>query len=366
MSDSSTDKVVDGRAWEEFCNALRGVGEIVLRNGVTASEIDRAEGWRYLTRLLRGGLESFVEAADPGNPVVRSLPYNLKIGADNPDNLYQTAALSGAHEYRLHGRRGTVHYLGLGAYSGNYADGTSSGGRDGYLEDGQLQVDPEGRFEVALSRQPRDGNWLPMTEATSTLIVRQSFLDRAKEVPAELRIERVGPSAPPAPLTADAIYRGLLRSVDYVRGTAERFEGWTQDFMTRPNELSQLPAKVAVAAHADPNITFYHGYWRLQPGQALLIEVRPPACDYWNFQLNNWWMESLDYRSRQVTVNASTVRLESDGTVRIVIADEDPGVGNWMDTAGHSHGTMGLRWVRASADVRPQTKVVDVDLSSLR
>lgn len=61
MSDAAAAKVMDGRAWGEFCDALHQVGEIVLRNEATADELDRAEGWRYLSRLLRGGLKTFLE-----------------------------------------------------------------------------------------------------------------------------------------------------------------------------------------------------------------------------------------------------------------------------------------------------------------
>ena len=51
-----------------------------------------------------------------------------------------------------------------------------------------------------------------------------------------------------------------------------------------------------LGAGGDPNIRYYHSYWRLPAGMALRIRVRPPPCRCWNFQLNNHWMESLDYR----------------------------------------------------------------------
>jgi hypothetical protein len=88
--------------------------------------------------------------------------------------------------------------------------------------------------------------------------------------------------------------------------------------------------------------------------------VTPPECDYWNFQLNNYWMESLDYRYHRIAVNHHAARLQPDGSLRITVAHEDPGpvAGNWIDTAGHERGTMCLRWIRARCHPEPCTRVV--------
>ena len=89
-----------------------------------------------------------------------------------------------------------------------------------------------------------------------------------------------------------------------------------------------------------------------------MIEAKPPRCEYWNFQLNNHWMESLDYRYHRIAVNHHGARYEDDGSVRIIVADRDPGFGNWMDTAGHRRGTMCLRWIRADDHPHPKTRLV--------
>jgi hypothetical protein len=34
-----------------------------------------------------------------------------------------------------------------------------------------------------------------------------------------------------------------------------------------------------------------------------VIESKVPPCRTWNFQLNNYWMESLDYRYHTIHVN---------------------------------------------------------------
>jgi hypothetical protein len=44
--------------------------------------------------------------------------------------------------------------------------------------------------------------------------------------------------------------------------------------------------------------------------------------------------------------------------VRLVVAHEDPGLPNWITTAGHTQGTMCFRWVRADAHPVPSTRVV--------
>ena len=44
--------------------------------------------------------------------------------------------------------------------------------------------------------------------------------------------------------------------------------------------------------------------------------------------------------------------------VRAVIAHEDPGVANWLDTAGHGAGPVILRCVRTETAPIPATRVV--------
>jgi hypothetical protein len=89
--------------------------------------------------------------------------------------------------------------------------------------------------------------------------------------------------------------------------------------------------------------------------------VRPPACRYWNFQVDNWWMESLDYRHLRVAVNKHEARLDPDGQLTLVVAARDVGAGNWLDTAGHGAGTVLLRWVGASEHPLPVCRVVKLD-----
>jgi hypothetical protein len=76
---------------------------------VATAEDARAEGWRYLSRLARMGLEMMVEFADADFPVFYAASHDtVKIFAPNPDNNYLNATISGKREYRIHGKRGSV------------------------------------------------------------------------------------------------------------------------------------------------------------------------------------------------------------------------------------------------------------------
>ena len=61
MADDPVAKVKNAEAWSEFCGLLEKAGEAILREDLDTTAFDRAEGLRYLTRLLRAGLVSFAE-----------------------------------------------------------------------------------------------------------------------------------------------------------------------------------------------------------------------------------------------------------------------------------------------------------------
>lgn len=357
-ANDAAQRVMSGATWDEFCDSLKQAGRVVTAEGSPHDLLDRAEGFRYLSRLARAALETFLEYGDPEAPALhRPVHETAKIGADNPDNYYQRAAISGRYEYRIRGRRGTVHYLGFGAQSPGVASSGDSR-QSGYLEASALEIGPDGSFEIALSREPRPGNWLPLAEDSESLLVRQTFLDRERETPAELVIERVDGGGPPRPLTPERLDGGLRAAAGLVNGCAALFASWVRGFEKHPNQLPLFDPRVSLGAGGDPNITYYHAYWRLEPDEVLLIEVTPPACDSWNFQLDNWWMESLDYRHHRIHVNKHTAVAEGDGSVRIAVAHEDPGLPNWIETAGHRHGTMCFRWIGAKEHPQPRTRVV--------
>lgn len=345
--------------WRRFCDQLAEAGEVLLRESAPATLLDQAEGLRYLSRLTRTALNMAVDSSDPDFPRLFKLcDDKIKIGADNPDNIYEQAVISPDRRYRITGRRGGVPYLSFGTKANRYAtDGTMVS--TGEVELADLQVAADGSFELVVSRDPQPGNWLPMAADTSMVIVRQTFDDKRAQAPAEIRLERIG-SGPevPALLTPDAIRRQLAEAAAFVRGTANTFADWAEWFRAHPNRIFPGDQAVFQRGGGDPRIWYGHLYYDLREGEALVIEARVPRCRMWNFQLDNWWMESLDHVHQQVWVNGHMAKYEPDGSVVVVCADRNPGYGNWIDLAGHRTGTALWRWIEADHHPIPECRVV--------
>jgi hypothetical protein len=100
------------------------------------------------------------------------------------------------------------------------------------------------------------------------------------------------------------------------------------------------------------------GRWELRPDEALIVEVEPPEGIYWSFSIGNPWWETIHYGRHQSSLNASQAAVDSDGMVRVVLCERDPGVANWLDTAGHSNGPIILRCVRTKTAPIPTTRIV--------
>lgn len=352
--------IVSGASWERFCDQLKQAGLQVLRPETPSDPFNRAEGFRYLTRLTRIALEMHMESGDRAFPTFyRPSHETAKIGADNPDNYYQRAEVSGQYDYRIRGTRGTVHYLGFVTLRGGYGT-NGKNEQTGDIDHHTLQLEEDGSFEIIASRHPHPGNWLPMTEDSNTLLVRQTFLDRSRERIAEISIERINAEqATPEPLDPVEFDRRLRVAAGFVEGCAKVFCDWSEEFKKRPNELPIQDQSVFQNAGGDPNIFYFHGYWELQPDEALVVELDEiPPCDTWNLQLNNYWMESLDYRYHSACFNKYNAKPGADGRIRIIIAHQNPGRDNWLDTAGHQLGTMCFRWIRAEQHPQPSCRLV--------
>lgn len=351
--------------WSEFTTSLGEARAVLDRTDVTLDEIDRAEGLRFLARLARLVLRGIEAPPDPRFPELRAFgPPDVTFGIPNPDNLYQSASIDPHHTYRIVGRRNSIRFFGIGAQAPGVA---AASGRQTHLDDARLELDADGRFEIIASARPHDGNWIELAPDSRSLMVRQTFVDRTTEVASDLAIECVdrpagarrtpaGGATAAAQLAAlgPAVARLAQTWVDFAAGFADR---------AGPNEFFLFDLDHHLALGGDHEVRTPLGRWELGDDEALLVELTPPECDYWNLQLANVWTEPLDAATGVSCRNLGTSTARRDGSVAFVCAPVDPGRAdlNWLDTGAHRHGLMTVRWVRAAEHPLPRCRVVALD-----
>jgi len=336
---------------------MAALSDIVLKNDFDPDPLEQAEGLRYLTRLNRIALEMFLENGDPDFASLYQASHpTAKIGADNPDNYYQNATISGGRTYRISGTRGDVPIFSFATKANRYAtEGTMAS--TGEIDIRDVICDDDGYFEIVVSRKRHSGNWLPMADDSSILIIRQTFFDKSKETPAQVKLETLDGPDRPAPLTLSTLGTALEMVPAFVSGTAKTFLHWAAVFRKNNfNALNTHDQSMFIRAGGDPMIHYLHGWWELEPREYLSITSDIPKCEGWNFQLENMWLESLDYRHHKIWVNNSSAHYNDDGTVTVQVGGPDHP--NRLETCDHRRGAMLWRWTGAKKHPTPKIDIL--------
>ena len=341
--------------WTELVGLLADADAILDWDGLDLDDLDRAEGLRYLARLIQVAVDARLSPGSPRHPAFLLLSNGF--GMDNPDNHYLGASVDPTLDYRITGRYESLSYLSFAAQNQNYARADAITGGAGHLHLRELEMDDDGRFEIVASRTEQPGNWLRFADDTSLLLARQTRADVATQSWVDLEIECLDVDGPPPPLDPDHLATELAMVGLYTLGASQWFVEWVTPWLERPNRFTLADPTEQQRVGGDPNILAQSGYWRLAPGERLEVEFTPPDCAYWNIQLANVWAESLDTR-RQVWRNNRTAPVDDDGVARFVIAADDPGDVNWLDPAGHRHGLMHIRFVDSDGHPLASTRLV--------
>jgi hypothetical protein len=354
--------LTSGLLWGRFCSTLDDAGDHVRSAGAPDGDLERAEGYRMLARLLGLALEMVVEGSDADRPAFFELQSAIrKYAGDNPDQRYAAAVIAGDRRYRVTGQRGNAVLVELSVYAGSFS-GDGQRRMVATLTEEELQFASDGSIEITLApdADPALPNQVRLEADAINVLVRQYFRD-PHDKRGSWRIERVPRAEPAPPLAPDYIGGRLLGAALFVERNAKT---WS-DFMAErragpPNRLAPLPD--AGDLLTPRGIRYLEGYWKLAPDEALVLEFEPEPVPYWGLVITNFWMESLEWRDRRVSLNSFQAAREPDGrTVRIVLAARDPGHPNWLDCAGHGEGGLSLRWARHPQPPEVRCHVLPID-----
>lgn len=355
--DGTDDDLLSGRAFTDLLDALTRAGAVLASDRAPTHPVDRASGYRHLLVLLALAIDEALRPSDPSDPFFAPANVDnvLKWGMDCPDAAYTGAAIRPDATYRITGRRSTVRYLGFQAMAGI--------ANTGNIVADDLEMGPDGTFEIILSADPHPGNWMALADGTTSVVVRQFFYDWDSEEPASLDIECLDagggarPAGPTEPLSAAGIGRQLGALGAFVEASLAFWLDVEEGGRAQGLNLFRPPAPLTAMGAAAENVSVW-GSWDLGDDEVLLIEVTPPTAVYWSVSLGTYWWETIDYANHQSSLNGHQAVLDDDGVFRAVVSARDPGVANWLDTAGHHQGAMIFRWLRADGAPVPATRVL--------
>jgi hypothetical protein len=186
--------------------------------------------------------------------------------------------------------------------------------------------------------------------------VRDVLLDWSHR-PSSLTLRRLDP-VPPKALDLAALKQRIYAHLpDYVRFWAAYPDLWFGGL--KPNTISKPLGRYG-------GFGFVAGL-RFQPAphQAVVVTTVSGGAGYTGFQLTDPWMIAPDARRNQVSLNLSQATPNPDGSFTYVIASQDPGAANWLDTAGLEDGYGIMRWQVVPRDMKGEGLIRDFRVVAL-
>lgn len=349
--------------WQDFVDRLQTLPDRMLAKMPERLRDDPQIRQEVARVALEAISNTTIEALGGDGDAPQFLPsigQLFNIGQPNADTVYRIATITPNGSYRLRGKQGTLNHAIIAQFLPPGAEGDRP-----HLNLADLKTDENGRFDVLVSPEKPEGykgEWWKLSPAASRLMVRLVSSDWSEEEEPTLSIERVDiPVGRPRPPAAELEkrLRSLPDAIDFIAllfmGHVEEFrdEGYVNRFKTYNVGFGALDGQF-----------YYNAYYDLADDEALIVESDvPKVCMYRSLILTNETYETTDWYNNHSSLNDAQAGPDSDGKLRIVISAKDPGVKNWLDTAGHPNGIIQGRWT--GCDSQPIPSATKVKLGEL-
>jgi hypothetical protein len=360
--------------WDELVDSLRTLPTRLLaklpESRRNDPQVQQEVGRLALEALASSTLDAI--ASDGDHPTfVAQINQTLNVGQPNADTIYRLARIRPGGSYRLRGRRGTARIVKLGQIGPTLGEGGTASKQVGatrlYHDVNALHVDRQDRFDVILSpeRPPGyKGDWWQLDPSTNKLLLRIVSSDWGKEQDPTISIERIDAPVTRPQLPAADLEARLRRLPAATSAIASLFVDHVQA-LRRDGYVNKLKVLDASQQGGLAGQFYYEGAYDLRDDEALIVAAKAPVkCAYRSLILTNELYETTDWYNNESSLNDSQARTDKDGVLRIVISAKDPGVPNWLDTAGYRQGLVQGRWT--DCDLQPVPSVSKVDLADVR
>ena len=343
-------------AFHELLDTMRDLDQRFLAGDRAVGDDQSVlEGYKWIWSITQVALDCYVWADDANPRFVDIVGPYKKWGGDNADAFYMFAPIDPARTYRVRGRRGDAVYFSLTVYGGP-RDGRYSERIVATLNDRDLEIAPDGSFEMVLSPDEHPGNWVRLEPDAVCAITRDYLVDPVGGRRCEWHIESEDP-----PVSFREDDARLAAGFTAARTWLVEQAGIVPLDLGEPNQVDEpYPVPEVTYGWAAGDAAYAMGSFDLEEDQALVIRGRSPECAFWNACLWNPFLHTYNYDYERVTINGGQIAEEPDGSWTIVVAPRDPDHPNWVSTAGHPRGRIWFRWFHPQATPeRPTTEVVD-------
>lgn len=351
--------------------AAREKARALLLANPTAHTRDGAAGLdRALDQWLMGGVVA-VANNDPSRPralwAIDNTPREwfghvfpgAAVAIDNPDNVNRTMPLDGAWGYEIHGRFGKkptaqTSFIVTPAEQGQLRLGSTIAA----LTNVDIRSDGDERFVITLDKRPAAGrvNHMQIADGPQMLAIRDSHSDWRQQA-TEIHASLVSGPSPPPPIAEHALVSAAAESVvDFVAFWLD----FKNTFWKTP------PFNQVIGPLGRDGGWGYQagGRFKLADDEAFVITTLDGGAAYSGFQVSDPWTISPYPFYATTSRNTSQITPNPDGSHTYVISLIDPGVANWIDTAGLHEGWFMLRWQNLES-VAPQSLLESAHLVRL-
>ena len=354
----------------------------------TFAAIEIAEGLRYVAHVTRLALDVYLEESPR---FVRMVSPTLKLLGDNPDAVYHMANLrldggiGGGGEFVVEGCRGKEEvYFSLSVHAPSLTGGAFERViRD--VNDETIAFDSDGCYRLHLSpRKPDEAvlegsTWLETPREASSLVTRHYFRSwppAAIHQEVNLSIWYTGEekSLVPKPISDEAMAHRIDLATDFIRRhtilmpqpdptTAPPF------FSLEPNQIG-IPQKWSDAdtdGMGAVDIAYAAGRFRLEEGEALILEGSVPRCRFANVVLWNRYLQTLDYTAYDThpvyhTLHVPGEESKDPAPFSLVLSKTRPESASaaqyeWIFTEGRPMGTVFFRFLLPEGDGHEYEKI---------
>jgi hypothetical protein len=261
-------------------------------------------------------------------------------GIDNPDTQYFLIPVEADSSYVIRGKR-AAH----GPADANFSFGSVT--RWNTLQNisrDQLHIDSDGSYTITLDATPSNGrfNHIQLAPEGNCVIIRNTLGDWNTDSIDRMAVRRVASPPPDVERTDEVLEREL---VDRLRSTLDRVIDTLQApvFSLPVNQIPQ-PGRIADKAGFLSTQRNALGHFRLTADESLVITLQPGGAGYSTIPVTNVWGVTPEYWRHTSSLNNHQAVANSDGSFTVVVSSWDPGVANWVDTAGLEEGILMLRW----------------------